>query len=94
MSAQRGQLYTAVYQVSSDRSGLTQLLPDAVMTPDIWKQTLDALEMPYQLLEVPADLGSTTTSVLELAYLDWQQGKRPHWSETLPFYGQHPVEVK
>jgi tRNA A37 threonylcarbamoyladenosine modification protein TsaB len=31
-------------------------------------------------------------SVLELAYLDWQQGKRPHWSEALPFYGQHPVE--
>jgi len=29
---------------------------------------------------------------LELAYLDWKQEKRPHWSEALPFYGQHPVD--
>jgi tRNA A37 threonylcarbamoyladenosine modification protein TsaB len=64
------------------------------MTPDIWKQALDALEMPYQLLDAPPDLGTTVISVLELAYLDWQQGKRPHWSEALPFYGQHPVEGK
>lgn len=92
MHAQRGQLFTAVYQVSSDGSTLIQLLPDAVMTPDTWKQALDALEMPYQLLDAPADLGNTVISVLELAYLDWQQGKHPHWSEVLPFYGQHPVE--
>ncbi len=92
MPAQRGQQFTAVYQVSSDGSALTQLLPDAVMTPDTWKQALDALEMPYQLLDAPPDLGNTVISVLELAYLDWQQGKHPHWSEVLPFYGQHPVE--
>jgi tRNA threonylcarbamoyl adenosine modification protein YeaZ len=93
MPAQRGQLYTAIYQTSTDGSGLTQLLPDAVMTPDSWKQALEALEMPYQLIDAPADLGNTAMSVLELAYLDWQQGKRPHWSEALPFYGQHPVET-
>jgi hypothetical protein len=29
--------------------------------------------------------------MLQLAYLDWQQGKRPEWEEALPFYGQHPV---
>jgi len=28
--------------------------------------------------------------LVELAYLDW--GKRPDWSEALPFYGQHPVD--
>ena len=93
MPAQRGQLYTAVYQVSPEGLGLTQLLPDAVMTPDSWKQALDDLERPYQLIDVPVDLGITATSVLELAYLDWQQGKRAHWSEALPFYGQHPVEA-
>lgn len=93
MPAQRGQLYTAIYQASSLNSALTQMLPDAVMTPDIWQQALDNLEMPYQLIDVPAELGITAMSVLELAYLDWQQGKCPHWSEALPFYGQHPVEV-
>lgn len=94
MPAQRGQLYTAVYQVSPRDSVLTQLLPDSVMTPDKWKHTLDDLELSYQLIDVPVDLGNTATGVLQLAYLDWQQGKRPHWSEALPFYGQHPVEVK
>jgi tRNA A37 threonylcarbamoyladenosine modification protein TsaB len=49
--------------------------------------------MPYELIDVPTDLGTSAMSVLELAYLDWQQGKRPHWSEALPFYGQHPVEA-
>lgn len=94
MAAQRGQLYTAVYQVSTNGSAITALLPDAVMTPDTWKQALDDLEMPYQLIDVPTVLGNTARSVLELAYLDWRQGKRPHWSEGLPFYGQHPVEDK
>jgi tRNA threonylcarbamoyl adenosine modification protein YeaZ len=92
MPAQRGQLFTGIYQASPDGSALTQLLPDSVMTPNIWQQALEALEMPYQLLDTPADLGTSTMSVLELAYLDWQQGKHSHWSEALPFYGQHPVD--
>src|ERR687885_2414676 len=90
MPAQRGQLFTAIYQLSPVSSPATPLLPDAVMTPDTWKQVLDALGCPYRLIDVPAELGTTTTSVLELAYWDWKQGKRPHWSEALPFYGQHP----
>jgi tRNA threonylcarbamoyl adenosine modification protein YeaZ len=93
MPAQRGQLYTAIYQASSLNCALTPLLPDAVMTPDSWTQALDNLEMPHQLIDVPMELGTTAMSVLELADLDWQRGKRPHWSEVLPFYGQHPVEV-
>jgi len=92
MPAQRGQLFTGIYQASPDGSALTQLLPDSVMTPNIWQQALEALEMPYHRLDTPADLGTSTMSVLELAYLDWQQGKHSHWSEALPFYGQHPVD--
>jgi tRNA threonylcarbamoyl adenosine modification protein YeaZ len=91
MPAQRGQLFTAIYQVLSVAS-FTQLLPDAVMNPETWQQTLDALEMPYQLIGVPVALGTSVTSLLELAELDWQLEKRPHWSEALPFYGQHPVD--
>lgn len=92
MPAQRGQLFTAIYQASPNDSALTELLPDAIMTPHNWKQTLDTLELPYQLIDVPTDLGASVTSVLELAYLDWQQEKHPDWSMALPFYGQHPVE--
>jgi tRNA threonylcarbamoyl adenosine modification protein YeaZ len=95
MPAQRGQLFAAIYQVSSSDSGLAALLPDTVLTPEKWQHTLDKWQTPYELIEIPAGvgLGASVSSLLELASLDWQQGKRPHWSEALPFYGQHPVEV-
>lgn len=91
MNARRGQLFVAIYEVAADGWGLVPQLSDQVMTTEAWQETLENLETAYQLIDTPADLGETVTSVLELAYLDWQQGKRPHWSEALPFYGQHPV---
>lgn len=92
MSAQRNQVFTAIYQVNLTNSCLIQLLPDAVMTHEVWQQTLDNYPTSYQLIQAPNDLGESVSSLLELAYLDWQQSKRPHWSEALPFYGQHPVD--
>jgi len=92
MPAQRSQIFTAIYQVPASGSGLTPLLPDAVMTLEAWQQTLQSLSTPYHLIQAPMELGTSVLSLLALAYLDWQQGKRPHWSGALPFYGQHPVE--
>ncbi|MEC4984446.1 MAG: tRNA (adenosine(37)-N6)-threonylcarbamoyltransferase complex dimerization subunit type 1 TsaB [Oscillatoria sp. PMC 1068.18] len=113
MPARRGQLFVAVYQISSESSdrpkgncatlpehlqrmpnhlNLIQTLPDTTMTLEGWQQTLANLETDYQLIKEPTNLGNTTTALLELAYNQWQQGKRPHWSETIPFYGQNPVE--
>jgi tRNA threonylcarbamoyl adenosine modification protein YeaZ len=91
MPARRGQLYVAIYQIED--SGLTPQLPDSVMTPEAWQHKLTALGMPYQLIEVPLELGDSATNVLSLAYRQWQRGERPHWSKALPFYGQHPVET-
>ena len=93
LPAQRGQVFAAIYQVNPAASGLIELLPDTVMTPEVWQQTLASWPTPYDLIQVPAALGMSTSSTLELAYLDWQQGKRPDWSEALPFYGQHPVDL-
>lgn len=92
MPAQRGQLFTAIYQVERNYISLSPLLPDAVMSPDAWEETLANWSTPYKLIQVEGSLGTTAGSVLELAYLDWKQGKRPHWSEALPFYGQAPVD--
>jgi tRNA threonylcarbamoyl adenosine modification protein YeaZ len=47
----------------------------------------------YQLIEAKSSLAVTVTSILQLAYFDWLQGKRPNWAEALPFYGQHPVDL-
>ena len=57
------------------------------MTPEQWQQTLENLTIPYQKLATPNYLGINAPDILDLAYLDWQTGKRPHWSEALPFYG-------
>ena len=91
MPAQRGQLFGAVYSVNKD-SGLTELFPDTVMTPESWQEKLESWENSYQLIEVGSELGWSVSSVLELAYLEWKQGNRPAWSDALPYYGQHPVK--
>ena len=91
MPAQRGQLFGAVYSVSSS-SGVTELFSDTVMTAESWQEKLESWENSYQLIEVGSELGSSVSSVLELAYLEWQMGSRPDWSDALPFYGQHPVK--
>jgi tRNA threonylcarbamoyl adenosine modification protein YeaZ len=93
MPAQRGQLFGAVYSVNKD-SGLTELFPDTVMTPESWQEKLESWENSYQLIEVGSELGWSVSSVLELAYLEWKQGSRPDWSGALPYYGQHPVQGK
>lgn len=94
MPAQRGQLFTGIYQEKSNNLGLIELFSDTAITPEIWNHTLNNLSMEYQLIDLPAaaQLGTSVSSLLELAYINWQEGERPHFSEALPFYGQHPVE--
>ncbi len=91
MPAQRGMLYGAIYQVMPDGSGLSVVMTDVVLTPEIWEEKLADWNGNYRLLEANSGLAATVTSMLQLAHLDWQQGKRPEWTEALPFYGQHPV---
>jgi tRNA threonylcarbamoyl adenosine modification protein YeaZ len=91
MPAQRGEVFGAIYQPSPD--GLHTLLPDAVMSLEVWQETLSAWTNPYQLIHAGGALGDTVSSVLALAHGHWQLGLRPHWSAALPFYGQHPVTL-
>ena len=93
MPAQRSQLFAAIYQHIPDASALIPLLPDTVFTPEAWQEKLANWNTAYQLIEAKSGLAASVTSVLQLAYLDWQQGKRPDWSEALPYYGQHPVDL-
>jgi tRNA threonylcarbamoyl adenosine modification protein YeaZ len=91
MAAQRNQLFAAIYQFVPETCQLNVLLADSVFTPQLWQEKLASWNKPYQLLEANVGLAATVTSILQLAYLDWQAGKRPHFSEALPYYGQHPV---
>jgi tRNA threonylcarbamoyl adenosine modification protein YeaZ len=101
MPAQRGQVFGAIYQPAPDGLGLTTLLTDTVFLPEAWQEKLancdisrePLRERNYQLIEAKSSLAITVTSILQLAYFDWLQGKRPSWTEALPFYGQHPVDL-
>lgn len=97
MPAQRGQVFGAIYQPAADGLGLTTLLADTAFSPEAWQEKLANYERSeyrnYQLIEAKSNLAATATSILQLAYFDWLQGKHPTWDEALPFYGQHPVDL-
>ncbi|MDJ0509945.1 MAG: tRNA (adenosine(37)-N6)-threonylcarbamoyltransferase complex dimerization subunit type 1 TsaB [Crocosphaera sp.] len=87
MKASRGNLYGAIYRQNPQKNSLDIIVDDTVMMPEEWEKTLQGLNLSCQPLITPSKLGITAPSVLELAYHQWQQGKRPHWSEIMPFYG-------
>lgn len=90
MPAQRGELYTAIYQRNES---LTIVQPDAVMPAEPWRKTLN--ETPIDvLLEAEPHQGRYVEGILAIALANWKKGERPNWSEALPYYGQHPVEAK
>lgn len=87
MPAQRGELYTAIYQQN------TAIQSDTVMTTEEWIKALESNSIDHRI-EVEAAQGQYVEGVLAIALQRWQKGERPHWSEALPYYGQHPVEIK
>lgn len=89
MTAQRQEYFGAIYQATP--AGLSLQQPEAVFSPERWQQTLGALSAPYRLITAAGGLADTAPAVLTLAQRQWAAGLRPHWSEALPFYGQHPV---
>ncbi|MEA5514331.1 tRNA (adenosine(37)-N6)-threonylcarbamoyltransferase complex dimerization subunit type 1 TsaB [Nodularia sp. UHCC 0506] len=93
MAGQRGKVFGGIYQISVDNFSIKALLPDTVFTPEAWQETLANWHSEYQLIKATSGLAATVSCILELAYLDWQQGKHPHWFEALPYYGQHPVDI-
>ncbi len=91
MPAPRGELFVAIYAVNPQ--GIQPLLDDTVMTPKAWQETLSQWHHWEQKIPLPPGSGASVASILQLADLEWQQGKQPHWSDALPFYGQHPVAL-
>ena len=92
MKARRDELFVGIYQPLANNQGLQTYLTDSLMTLETWQQTLANLDKPYQLIEAGENIAMSVTSILDLAYLEWQQGNTPQWSQVVPFYGQHPVK--
>ncbi len=92
MSAQRGEVFGAIYHVSREEQQIAVILPDAVMSAPDWETKLDQLR-PSHHHYVPqsANLADSVVGVFALARMAQARGERPHWAMALPFYGQHPV---
>ncbi|MEL6494151.1 MAG: tRNA (adenosine(37)-N6)-threonylcarbamoyltransferase complex dimerization subunit type 1 TsaB [Cyanobacteria bacterium J06623_7] len=89
MAARREELFVGIYQMTSH--GLQTYMPDTLINQPNWQQTLDKLSRPYKLITASENIASSVVEVLDLGYNLWQQGLQPSWSETVPYYGQHPV---
>lgn len=92
MPPQRGEVFGAIYRSDRPQNQLVEILPDAVMSLEAWETLLKKQDTAYQLIIAEGSLGRYVTSILEIANAAWNRGDRPHWSEVLPFYGQHPVK--
>ncbi|BAU13580.1 peptidase M22, glycoprotease [Leptolyngbya sp. NIES-3755] len=86
MPAQRGELYTAIYE-----NGVV-LQSDSVMSAEQWMKVLEQHTLA-QRIEAESNQGEHVEGILAIAVQHWQKGERPHWSEALPYYGQHPVDL-
>ena len=92
MSAQRGEVFGAVYHLSLDRQELTPILPDTVFLAADWDRQLAHFQPSHHhTIPQSANLADTVVGVLALARMAADRGECPDWSLALPFYGQHPV---
>jgi tRNA threonylcarbamoyl adenosine modification protein YeaZ len=90
MSARRGQFFVGIYQKVANELKIE--LSDTIMTAENWLKMLETKQKDYHIIEAEGDLGNSVNAILELAFLQWKQGKNPLWYSALPFYGQQPVD--
>jgi tRNA threonylcarbamoyl adenosine modification protein YeaZ len=102
MPAQRGEFHTAIYQLQSklqpclDPPAIapTAVLADTVLSEASWQAKLTELQHPAQVILAPIAQAEYVSALWQIAWQAWQRGDRPHWAETLPIYGQHPVQME
>ncbi len=89
LPARRGELHGAVYELCCD--GVVCRRSPVVMAPEPWQLELEKLPQPCKPCALESDMGDDGEGLLAIATWRWIQGNRPHWSQVLPYYGQHPV---
>ncbi|MGD1901649.1 MAG: tRNA (adenosine(37)-N6)-threonylcarbamoyltransferase complex dimerization subunit type 1 TsaB [Geitlerinemataceae cyanobacterium] len=104
LAAARGEVFAGVYQFDGIDGGEASCLrEDVAMSPEARSALLeefgakpgaefDSESGAAKALEFTVEgVGDATAALVRLAYGRWQRGDRPHWSQAVPFYGQHPV---
>ncbi|MEM9770681.1 MAG: tRNA (adenosine(37)-N6)-threonylcarbamoyltransferase complex dimerization subunit type 1 TsaB [Cyanobacteria bacterium P01_D01_bin.73] len=89
LPARRGELHGAVYELCND--GVICQRSPVVISLEPWQLELAQLPQLCKPCPLESDMGGDAEGVLAIAAWRWLRGDRPHWSEVLPYYGQHPV---
>ncbi len=92
MTAQRGEVYGAIYRPAPQQRSLICLEATTIYKEADWQLQLRQWERPTQIVNLSGGCAHSVTSVLQLAEILWAAGERPDWQTTLPYYGQHPVD--
>lgn len=100
LPAQRGEFHVGIHPGTPPNISnryISNRSTDQVMTPDQWSKYRSQCSPSPQLLEVPEHQGLWVRQVLQLGHEmykheSYRSGDRSHWSNTLPTYGQHPVQ--
>lgn len=87
LPARRGEVFGGIYRITN--SGVGVVVEDQLFLPETWERLIKTEGAIVG--RSPDQLGETVNSVLELAYLQWQQNPVAPWGKVVPFYGQHPV---
>lgn len=91
-AGQRGYIYGAMYEVQPKTGLLNALKADHLFSTEEWNQFL-VTEQPNFDVHLKHEPPQTTDfeqlgqAMLTLGWNAWQQGARPQWEETLPYYG-------
>jgi tRNA threonylcarbamoyl adenosine modification protein YeaZ len=92
MSAQREEVFAAIYQIDRDREFLSSIVTDTVFSIGEWEAKLAEFAPSYHhQIDRAANLAGTVEGVWKLAQIAYNRFERPDWSLALPFYGQHPI---
>lgn len=90
LAARRNQYFLGIYD-RNDQGDLITLQEDSTWDGETYAAQKSQWVRDFTLLETDHLAGSQVRGVWALALQQWQRGDRPHWSEVIPFYGQHPV---
>lgn len=96
LPAQRGEFHVGVYRrgdrLPSTPARTSETPIDQVMTLEQWADYRSQFPTALSIVEASPHQGIWVEQVLQLAHVAYLSGDRPHWTTTVPTYGQHPVQ--
>ncbi len=88
-AGQQGNVYGAIYKIQAAEGLVSAVSADQLLPEQAWNQLVSSTSGIDQVLQIEnaTDPQPLAQALLTLGWHAWQNGKRPHWDEVLPYYG-------